>query len=533
MMRGAKIRRPATGSRSRPVAICGQLARLSGRGFGALALALALLIGGSAGTPPEASAFGLDDVTRRAEEAAGRSFRDDRGDVPDWLVHITYDQWRDIRFRPAQALWRGESPFEVQFFHPGLFYDRIIKINIVDGNEVRPLEFDPQAFDYGKNDFGDRVPRGVGFAGFRVHYPIKNPRYADEVIVFLGASYFRSLGRDQAFGLSARGLAVDTAEPGGEEFPRFREFWLVKPASDATTMTIYALLDGPSVVGAYRFEVSPDAQTRIGVDVKLFLRESTKKLGLAPLTSMFFHGENRLQPFVDFRPEVHDSDGLLVASSSGEWIWRPLENPTSLHTTSVVVADPRGFGLMQRDRAFESYQDLEARSELRPSVWIEPTGAWGKGRVELVEIPTRVDIHDNVVVYWVPEARPAPRTPYAFAYSMRWYGDDPAIPPGGRVLATRRDFGTVPDAHRFVVDFGGDGLASIPAEQAPRAVVTVVGGPEVAEILDQQVVKNPVNGQWRLSFQLRPKTIDAIDLRAFLDRGGEALTETWSYTLVP
>ena len=260
-----------------------------------------------------APAFDLDAVAGMARALAQEPWREPKTEVPDWLLKLTYDQWRDIRFRPEAALWHDRgSAFEIQFFHPGLYYNRTVAVHVVDGTQVRPVPFSPSKFDYGTNDFASRVPQDLGFAGFRIHYPIKTRDYRDEVMVFLGASYFRGVGRDQGFGLSARGLAVDTAESSGEEFPSFREFWLVTPAPTATEMTVYALLDSPSVTGAYRFVIVPGEQTTMRIECRLFLRKEVRKLGIAPLTSMFFHGENTGRWFEDFRPEVHDSDGVLL-----------------------------------------------------------------------------------------------------------------------------------------------------------------------------------------------------------------------------
>jgi len=497
------------------------------RTLGGLVLMLVALL------PASVGAFGLDDVAKRAQELAASSY-EPRPKVPDWLLNLSYDQWRDIRFRPDESLWRDrKSRFEVQLFHLGLFYDRAVRIHLVDGKGVRPVEFSPSLFDYGKNKFASQVPQDLGFAGFRIHYPIKTPKYPDEVIVFLGASYFRALGKNEVFGLSARGLAIDTAESSGEEFPDFREFWLVVPSPGAKEIEIYALLDSPSVAGAYRFVVRPGTETQVDVETRLFLRREVKKLGIAPLTSMYFLGENDLREIVDFRPEVHDSDGLLMQTGTGEWLWRPLDNPRTLHVSSFQIEHPKGFGLMQRDRDFANYQDLEARSELRPSAWVEPKGDWGKGRVELIEIPTKSDIHDNIVAFWVPAELPKPGTPATFAYSMSWFGDDAKRPPGGRVVGTRRDFGTFEDAHRFVVDFDGGKLAKMPADTVVRGVVSIAGGDDSAELIEQQVVKNPVTGGWRLAFQVRPRHKGPVDVRAFLDAGGEALTETWSYVVLP
>lgn len=484
---------------------------------------------------PSARAFDLDDVAAKAQQMSTQPFKDPRGEVPQWMMDIDYDQWRDIRFRPDQALWRDrQSNFQVQFFHPGLYYDRAVHINVVTPAGVQSLPFETRRFDYGKNTFAARIPRELGYAGFRIHYPIKNPAYHDEVIVFLGASYFRALGRKEVYGISARGIAIDTLAPSGEEFPYFREFWLVQPEPAATEMTIYALLDGPSITGAYSFVLRPGERTTAAVESRLFLRKKVGKLGIAPLTSMFFHGENTNRCFDDFRPEVHDSDGLLLHARAGEWLWRPLDNPHGPHLSIFQLPDPRGFGVIQRDRNFASYQDFEANSELRPSAWVEPRGDWGAGAVELVELPTASDIHDNIVAYWTPAVQPKPHEPFGYAYTLVWYGDDPALPPGGRVVATRRDAGTGKDTVRFVIDFAGGALADLPADRPPRGEIAVAGGDTVAMVLDQHVLKNPHTGGWRLSFQverLQPKKV--VELRAFLATDRDALTETWSYPVLP
>ena len=495
--------------------------------------AYALLLVGAASARDARAAFDLGDVAEKAQKLAAEPFREPKGQVPDWLLKISYDEWRDIRFRPDQALWHDRrSPFRVQFFHPGLYYDRTVGMNVVDAGGARPLAFSPSQFDYGKNKFASKVPQDLGYAGLRIHYPIKTRDYYDEVIVFLGASYFRALGRDEVFGLSARGLAIDTAESSGEEFPWFKEFWLVTPAARAKEMILYGLLDSPSLAGAYRFVVTPGEQTMVKVDCRLFLRKEVRKLGIAPLTSMFYHGENTTRWFNDFRPEAHDSDGVLINMGTGEWLWRPLDNPRTLDVSGFQAEAPRGFGMLQRDRDFDHYQDLETRADRRPSVWIAPRESWEAGRIEVVQIPTNADINDNVVVYWVPEKMPKPGEPGAFAYTMWWYGDDPTRPPGGRVTATRRDSNNK-DTERFVIDFAGGNLAAIPADRILRGVVSVAGGDDAAKLANQHVVKNPVTGGWRLTFQVKPKKREPIELRAFLDEHGDALTETWSYAILP
>jgi len=480
-----------------------------------------------------AQAFGLDDVAAKARGMAGEAFRDPRGEVPGWLLEIGYDQWRDIRFRTDRALWRhAKLPFEAQFFHPGLYYDRVVRVHEIDAKGVTEVPFSPDLFDYGRNEFASRVPQGLGFAGFRLHYPLKSRDYKDEVVVFLGASYFRALGKDHVYGLSARGLGIDTALPSGEEFPFFREFWLERPRPGARELLVYALLDSPSVTGAYRFALRPGVQTVMDVDAHIFFRRAVAKVGLAPLTSMFFFGEGDTRG-PDYRPEVHDSDGLLVADRSGEWNWRPLHNPKRLRVSAFQSPSPVGFGLLQRDRGFDHYQDLETHQEQRPSAWVAPRGEWGPGHVELVEIPTDSERHDNVVAYWVPRRPEGSVEPAHFAYELRFYSDDTTLPPDGRAVATRRDRGTHEDAWRFVVDFEGPGLSAISEEIVLQGVVSSHSSDGDAEIIEQQVQKNPVTGGWRLVFQARPRGGAPVDLRAFLRRGEQTLTETWVDTLEP
>ncbi len=493
---------------------------------------IACLVGPAAASPAFAR-FGFNDVVAKAEALARRPFEDPRGQVPHWLLEISYDQWRDIRFRPERALWRQERlPFTVQFFHPGLFYDRPVTVNIVGSTGTSTVEFSPSDFDYGQTQLGSRVPQDLGFAGFRLHYPIKTPAYQDEVIVFLGASYFRAVGKEQGFGASARGIAIDTASSTGEEFPYFREFWILRPSANAADIQVFALLDSPSLTGAYRFVVQPGAETIVDVEGRLSFRRAVTKLGIAPLTSMFFYGENTTRSIADFRPEVHDSDGLLLAASSGEWIWRPLDNPESLRVSGFRMTDPVGFGLLQRDRDFDHHQDLETRPDRRPSIWVAPKEPWGPGRVELVEIPTHADTNDNVVAYWVPDVLPPPDKPLAFSYRMHWFDDHGMRPPGGRTLATRTEPGTGERARRFVVDFTGKDLNKVPTDSVLRGVITIGSNTDGSGgLLEQQVLKNPVTGGWRLVFQVRPEDDRPLELRAFLQQKDRALTETWSYVM--
>jgi glucans biosynthesis protein len=486
-----------------------------------LALTLLLALAGPAG----AAGFGFDDVAKRAQALAAKSYQAPDAKLPPVLRDMGYDAYRDIRFLADHALWRNAGlPFEVQFFHPGFLFQQPVAISVVTAHGVKPVRFDPDAFTYGRNDIDRKALRKLQHAGFRIHYALNRPDYKDEVAVFLGASYFRAVGKGQGYGLSARGLAVDTALPSGEEFPAFREFWIEWPAPHARELVIHALLDSPRATGAYRFVIRPGETTALDVRARLFLRDGVGKLGLAPLSSMYFFGENQPAPAEDFRPEVHDSDGLLLAAAGGEWLWRPLVNPRRLLITSLAQVNPRGFGLLQRDRDFAHYQDLEARYERRPSAWIEPQGDWGPGHVELVQIPTGNEFNDNVVAYWVPGAPPAPGRPYDFAYRLSWQADS-GIAPLGRVLQTRRGQAGK-DTVRFIVEFGGGALDAL-APDAPPGLSAWCN--ERGELLEQRLQRNAAVGGWRAVLTVRRTEDEPVELRVQLRSKDGPVSETWSY----
>jgi glucans biosynthesis protein len=364
-----------------------------------------------------------------------------------------------------------------------------------------------------------------------VHNRINRNDYFDEVIVFVGASYFRAVAKDLHYGLSARGIAVDTAIDGPEEFPYFKEFWIVEPGPRAKEIVVFALLDGPSFTGAYRFAVVPGKDTITSVQAALFARSKVRRLGLAPLTSMFWHAENSETDFGDFRPRVHDSDGLLIHTGSGEWLWRPLRNPMRIETSAFQDRNPRGFGLLQRERDFVAYQDLEAHYEQRPSAWVEPVGDWGPGSVVLLEMPSDQETNDNIVAFWQPEKSPSPGEPLELSYKLHWYKDDPALPPRGRALTTRVGAIRESEATRFVIDFGQGELAKLPRGTEVVANVSASPGGVISDVVTQY---NEYTRGWRVAFQLGTEDADTpVELRCFLATQGRALTETWSYRWTP
>ncbi|MEW6446084.1 MAG: glucan biosynthesis protein G [Pseudomonadota bacterium] len=498
-------------------------------------LGSALLIGG----PVPALAFDFDDLARQAEQLARKPYAAADVVLPEYLTKLDYAHYREIRFRPELALWRKEGlPFQVQFFHPGHHYTRPVRIHVIDQGRSRKLDFKSENFDYGSLPFTGRVPDDIGFAGFRLHFPLHGKDSQDEVASFLGGTYFRALGQDMQYGLSARGVAIDTAEARNEEFPDFTEFWLEKPAPGARAMTVLALMDSPSMVGAYRFIIEPGHETGMRVEARLIARQDMKgrKLGLAPLTSMFLHGEATGNTFGDYRPEEHDSDGLLIHAASGEWLWRPLENAPQMRINRFIADRPRGFGLLQRDRAFDHYQDLEWRYQDRPSLWIEPEGDWGSGGVELVRLPSDNSTLDNIVAYWAPQAVPQPGQIMTVRYRMRWLKDDASLFGGARVISTRLSTSNterLPENQgvvRYVIDFVGGALGRLRQPGEVQAVSSLQGA---GRIRAQRLEPNPHTGGWRLTLFVEPPREGTAELRAFLKRGEEVLGETWSAAYPP
>ncbi len=508
---------------------CGCLPETMGRNMARVLLAFALL------WAQLALGFDFNDVAARAEQLAAAPYKKPVDNLPKELENLNYDQFRDIRYKPDKFYWRSANlPFELAFFHEGFYYQQPVKINEISGQGVREIKYEPERFDFGANKLDPKALRGLGYAGFRVHFPINKPQYKDEILTFLGASYFRALGKNQLYGLSARGLAIDTALSTGEEFPRFTEFWIERPAINAKELVIYALLDSPRAAGAYRFVVKPDVSTALDVTARLYLREGVGKLGLVPLTSMFFFGENQHPTTDDYRPEVHDSDGLSLHLGTDEWLWRPLQNPKRLLVTTFNAPNPLGFGLMQRDRDFDHYEDLEARYELRPSVWVEPKGPWGPGKVELVQIPAQDETNDNVVAFWTPDAMPKPREPYTFEYRMSWQKDVDSRPPLSWVVQTRRGDGFA--RHRdgsisFIIDFDGPALRKISTETKLEGVVTVDAN---GQLMENTLYRNVVTGNWRQAIRVKRLDNDKpLEMRSFLRNGNNTVSETWSYILPP
>jgi glucans biosynthesis protein len=499
-----------------------------------LAASLALpFIGRSAAFVSQALAqekgapFDAASVRALARELAQKPYKAPDTTLPGSLKDITYDRYRMIRFLPDHAHWRAEGlPFQLQFFHRGFYYTHRVDLFEVKEGIAYPIVYSPAMFTFGDGAPADIKPN-LGFAGFRIHGPINRPDYFDEIGVFLGASYFRAVAKGQTYGLSARGLSLDTADPKGEEFPIFKTFWIERPAKGASSIVVHALLDSESAAAAYRFTIRPGETTIYDIEVALFPRVQIERPGLAALTSMYFFAPNDRGGVDDFRPAVHDSDGLVIQNGRGEQIWRTLSNPADLQVSAFVDNNPRGFGLMQRQRDFRAYEDLEARYERRPSAWVEPIGDWGEGAVHLVEIPTSTEINDNIVAYWRPRNPTRAKSEYSYTYRIHWGVQVPKPLALAQVVATRIGAGQ-DEARLIVLEFAGDNLKSVTPADIKAAVAADKG--KLRNVVSQP---NPVTGGTRVSFQLAAGSEKAIELRAQLVRGEDPLSEVWLYRWTP
>lgn len=460
-------------------------------------------------------------VARAADLATREHVPPPRPEASD-RQRLTYDQYRAIRFQRGASIWARENrTFTLDLFYPGFIFDTPVNINLVVGNVARRVLFTNEVFEHGPEVPLIESREGMGYSGFRVRAPINKPDYLDEFLVFQGASFFRGVGRNQVYGLSARGLAVRTARPEGEEFPVFTDFWIERPGEGAKKILIHALLQSGSVVGAYTFTAEPGEDTALDVDVTLFPRVDLAAVGIAPLTSMFLFDATNRARFDDYRNAVHDSDGLQIVNGAGERIWRPIANPRTLQVSSFLDENPRGFGLIQRKRRFADFEDAEALYDRRPSAWVEPKAPWGPGHVELVEIPSDREVNDNIAAYWQPKSALPAGQPAEFAYRLR-FTTEPLDAALARVVATRVGQALqAEDQRSFVLDFKGEG--AIPADLEIR-----VSSSE-GEVLAPRGQAVPQSGVYRVSFELDPGRALLAELRVEVRSKGEPWSETWLY----
>jgi glucans biosynthesis protein len=504
--------------------------------FALAGLTLLTLPGGAFAEAASAEPFDYAVLKGRARALAAQPYADHEGEIPEAVSNMTWDQYQAIHFNKDHALWRGgKSKFQATLFHLGLYFKRPVAIYELKGGKATRVAYDAGLFDYGKSGIDPaKLPEDMGFAGFRLQF---SPDWERDVVAFLGASYFRAVGKEMQYGLSARGLAVDTALSRPEEFPVFTAFWLERPKPGSNTATVYALLDSPSVTGAYRFDITPGDTLAMRVDAALYPRKPIERLGIAPLTSMFMVGENDRRTGYDWRPEIHDSDGLAMHTGAGEWLWRPLNNPRSLRFNAYMDDNPKGFGLLQRDQNFDHYQDDGVYYDKRPGLWVAPRGDWGKGAVELVEIPALDETFDNIVAFWHPAEPVVPGKEMLFSYDLYWGTASPGPVKLARVADTFTGLGGAVGkrrthySKRFVVDFAGGPLADLGKNAQVKATIkTSAGEIELTSVLPL----HSING-YRVRFDLVPpdETENPINLRMILTSGGKTLSEIWTYQWSP
>lgn len=485
-----------------------------------------------------AESFSREALKAKVRELAKTAYVSPPRPDPAIVKQIDYDAHGKLKYRQDSALFaKGGSLYPVTFQHVGMFFPKTVAMHVVEGGKAREILYDPKLFMGGPDHVAAKLPaQPSAFAGFWVQEPGPDWKKLEPWATFLGASYFRAIGELGQVGLSARGLAMGPGTANPEEFPDFTNFWFEPVTKEGEPFVVHALLDGPSVVGAYRFAMSRTKGVIMDIDAYVILRKPVERIGIAPLTSMFWYSETVKPTAVDWRPEIHDSDGLAVWTGAGEHFWRPLNNPSRVMVSSFVDDNPRGFGLSQRDRSFDHYLD-GVRYHLRPSAWVEPKGKWGKGAIQLTEIPTDDEIHDNIVAMWVPQEPARAGSTYDLSYRLHWFADEPFPSPLGRVVATRMGNGGQPGQPRpqgvrkFMVEFVGPPLVNLPFGTKPEPVLWASRG-KFSYIMTE-AVPNDVKGHWRAQFDLTVEGKEPVEMRAFLKNGDKVLTETWLYQYHP
>lgn len=469
-----------------------------------------------------------------ARELAAKPYVDETRPLPKKLAELDYDHVRDIRYNPKEMVWRRERlPFQLQFFHPGGLNRDQINYYLVYGDDVKEFPYDSDLFDFGANKFGWMDLRRLKYSGLRIHYPLNTQEYMDELAVFLGSTYFRALPERLLYGLSARAIAINCGGPGPEEFPTYKDMWIFRPGMQGNQISLIGLFDSPSLAGVASFVIKPGHETIMDTHVAVIARTNLSHYGFAPLTSMFWFGKNGTRHFDDYRPEVHDSDGLLMFNGNNEWLWRPLENDGRVRLNSYEDVNPKGFGLFQRERSYAAYQDLEANYHRRPSAWITPQGNWGKGRVKLLELSTGTEFQDNIVTFWEPERALAPGDIADYAYQIRWLGENPSLPELGRTVSMRTGSINKPHSRKFVLDFS---WPSLPQDVAAKAKIEPQVSVTRGQIrpLSLSSEYSPETRTWRIAFDITADdAATSVDLRALIQKNGTTATETWTYLWMP
>ncbi len=480
--------------------------------------------------PTDTEHFSWDGLKAKAKALAAKPYQPPPPITDPVLAGLDYDQYRSINFRAERAIWRDRSSaYQMQLFHAGYLYREPVDMFLVDNGRAAKIRYERDMFRFGRAEERLPLPDDSGFSGFRLHAPINASDVFSEFLVFQGASYFRGRAKGQSYGLSARGLAIDTVQPGGEEFPSFRAYWVETPQQGSDTVTVYALLDSKSVAGAYRFTVSRSVDVIMDVECEIHPRRTLTHAGIAPFSSMFFFGPADHTYHDDFRPRVHDSDGLLIATSGGDWIWRPLVTGSNILYSAFSDKSPRGFGLMQREREFDHYQDINAEYQKRTSAWLEPLSDWGEGSVDLIELPTDNEYMDNVVAFWRPRQPMQAGGSHSYSYRLIWCWHVPVEPNLAQVVATRTGKGIPEGSRYFQIDLAGGSIHASADEEYWDYQVSASEG----SVKAFTVAPNPIIDGKRIGIEYHPSGSVSADVSFQIRRFGKPVSEKWVYRWTP
>ena len=472
----------------------------------------------------EGKSFDANLVVEFARQLARRPFMAPAADLPDSLRNLSFEQYQSVRMRRKDRVWEGEGRgFVIEPLLRGFVYQNRVTLYIVEDGTIRRLTYDPSRFDFGS--LQPPTEAGLDFSGFKVLFRDRGADATREIAGFQGASFFRGLAKGQVAGVLARGLTLRPAEASGEEIPLFRAFWIERPSSLSDEIVAHALLDSDNVCGAYRFTIRPRDETIIDVEGTIFARNTLDHVGYAGAAGMFLFGPASHRIDDDVRPAAHDADGLQLHTGSDQWIWRPLTNPEALQISVFVDQNPKGFGLLQRQRDFASFQDEEKAFERRPSLWVEPIGDWGQGAVQLLEIPSNNETNANILTYWRPKASIPANSQANFAFRQYWAFEPPDRPGNATVAMTRTGRGTSGTRRRFLVDFTSRKFTNM----AAIAEITADASAAKGKILDLRLIPHIDRNVLRVSFELDPGGETLCELRLALMESGKPVSETWLY----
>ncbi len=459
-------------------------------------------------------------VVESARLLSKRAFSAPNTALPDPFGAMNHETYNAISHRPERQIWADDNrSLVVEPLHRGFVYNTPVMISLVEDGLVRRV-----VYDSGRYTFGKLTPSAqmadIGFSGFRIFSAGDSPR---EIASFQGGTFFKSLARGQNMGVVARALAIRTADGRGEEFPVFRAFWMERPAQDGS-IVIHAVADSESATAAFRFVIRSQDVTIIDTEATVFARTTLDAVGLCPMQATFLFAANKRRNIDDFRPAVHDVSGLQMLNGRGEWIWRPLNNPEQLQISSFMDENPKGFGLVQRNRDFANYHDDDARFELRPSLWIEPIGDWGQGYVQLIEIPSDSEVNDNVIAFWRPRVPLAAGSETVLAYRQFWCWTPPERPDLATAVSFRIGRGSSGRRRKCLVEFAGEVFGQ---EILPE--MKLVLGASPGQITQSRLVINMARKSARVHFEIDPGSENATELRLLIESGDKPVTETWLY----